>query len=147
MQRTAARRIIAERTQPMQTAQQRQSTPITSFLFGVLIIVMIIAFSALAAAQFGYSFGGATQQPAPQPTAIIRVVAPAAPVVQPAPIQAAPAPAVAPEPAQPAVAAPEQPVVEAQPAPVQRQIIVIKNGADPGSAPVVIDRGTKRRSP
>lgn len=130
----------------MQTAQQqRQSTPITSFLFGLVLLAMLIAFSLLIANQFGYSFGGATQQPAPvlPPTAIIRVVAPAA--AQPAPIQAAPAPIVAPEPAQPAVAAP----VEAAPEPAApaRQIIIIKNGADPGSAPVVIDRGTKRRSP
>ena len=78
--------------------------------------------------------------PLPAPTPIVRVVdpyrEPAMPVFTAVPAIAAPA-VIAP------AAAPEAPS-EADPAPPVRQVIVVKS---PGAAPVVIDRGTKRKTP
>lgn len=124
-------------------AQPRQGNPILNFLVGLVCIAMTVAFGIIAAQSLGYLGVPGVAPPAPilPPTPIIRVVAPqpAAPVeqpVRPAVAEQAPAaPAVAPAPA-------EQPTA----APV-RQIIIIKQADNPAAAPIVIDRGTKRKSP
>ena len=80
--------------------------------------------------------------PLPAPTPIVRVVDPYRDVTRP--VEAPPT--VMPAQAAPAVSAPQAAPGAAEPTPAVRQIIVVKSTA-PGAAPVVIDRGTKRRSP
>lgn len=122
--------------------QTRRDGGIVNFLVGLVCVAMFVAFSLLIADRLGYLPSAPVAPPIPPPTPIIRVVAPAPPA------QLAPA---AEQPAQPAVVAPQPVVAPApaveQPTPATRQIIIIKNGNDPAAAPIVIDRGTKRRSP
>jgi hypothetical protein len=126
------------------TQPARQGSGILNFLVGLVCVAMTIAFGVIAAQSLGYLGVPGAERPDPAPTPIIRVVAP-----QPAaPAQSAPVE----QPVRPAVPTPVQPaavpasVVE-QPAPPVRQIIIVKNGNDPAAAPIVIDRGTKRKSP
>lgn len=113
-----------------------------SILTAIFMIVIIVAFSLLIADMLGYS---PTRTVAPPPTPIIRVVAPQEPPQAP---PAAQPPIEQPAPVAPALVAPRPAPAIEQPTPAPaRQIIIVKNGSDPAAAPIVIDRGSKRRSP
>lgn len=124
----------------------RRGGGVLNFLVGLVCLSMTIAFGIIAAQSLGYlDVPGATPA-APPPTPIIRVVAPQEP---PQALPAAQPPIEQPAPVAPALVAPRPVVAPAveQPTPAARQIIIVKNGSDPAAAPIVIDRGTKRRSP
>lgn len=134
-----------ERNIPM-TAQTASRGGFTNFLVGLVALVLLIGLSLTIASMLGYSTSvtDTRSAPIPPPTPIIRVVGPALSQPQPAVEQ----------PVRPAVVAPavQQPVVAPAPAeqptaPPTRQIIIIKQADNPAAAPIVIDRGTKRRSP
>jgi hypothetical protein len=128
------------------TVQAQPKSGIEVFFVVLFILIMIAFFSAMALERFGFirPFGPFAEQPAPGlaiPTPIIRIIEPSGerqPIVQPAPVPTAvPAPAIV-------APAAEQPA--APPAPA-RQIIIVKQVDNPAAAPIVIDRGTKRKSP
>lgn len=113
-------------------------------LTAIFMLVMIAVFAGLFALQFGIIRPFAQPSaPVLPPTAVLRVIQPDG---GSRPIQQEVAPAV---PAAPAQAQPAPAVHESAPSPVPpaRQVIIVKNGADPAAAPVVIDRGTKRKAP
>lgn len=124
----------------MTTQTYNRGGGLVNFLVALAALAMIAAFSVLIAERLGY-LGTPQVQTAPvlPPTAIIREIQlrPPQPAA-PAPVEQAPA-VVA-----PAAPAPVVPTVAAV-APVVRQVIIVKNLATPGAAPVVIDRGTKYR--
>jgi hypothetical protein len=119
----------------------RQGSSILNFLVGLVCLSMTVAFGVIAAQSLGYLDVPGAAQPIPPPTPIIRVVAPA----QSAPVEAPVRPAVVVPAAEQAL--PPAPVIEQATSAPARQIIIIKQADNPGAAPIVIDRGTKRRSP
>lgn len=125
-----------EATQPA-----RRNGGIVNFLIGLVCLAMIVAFAVVTARELGFLGSPAPSAPVLPPTAIIRVIAP-----QPQSEPAVRQPVVAPT-AVPAPAMEQQPALVVPTAPPARQVIIIKQAGNPGAAPVVIDRGTKRKSP
>ena len=125
------------------TAQSRPEG-CTATLLNIVLIVLVLGFAAAMVVRSGLIGGLSTPSiPLPAPTPIIRVVQP---YVEEAPAPAQVVPSVAPAAVAPVTSQEGPGATEPTPV-VARQVIVVKNGANPAAAPIVIDRGTKRKTP